>query len=121
MAKRRAPGSLETEILRRLWDADQPLTSRALREQFPDDVRPALTTLLTVLSRLEAKGLVERSEATAVATFMATRPESEQVADAMNSMLQRVADREAVLSQFAGSLDEHDTAALRRALGGLAG
>lgn len=117
MTIRRAPGSLETEVLRRLWDAESPLSSRQLRESFPDDARPALTTVLTVLSRLEAKRLVGRQDAVGGSTFAASRPEAEQVAGSMNSLLQRVSDREAVLAQFAGSLDEQDTDALRRALG----
>ncbi len=116
MTTRRAPGSLEREVLRRLWDASGPLTSRDLRESFSPATRPALTTMLTVLSRLEAKELVGRADAIGRATFTATRPEAEQVAGNMNSLLQRVTDREAVLARFAGSLDEHDTAALRRAL-----
>lgn len=117
---RRAPGSLETEVLRRLWDADGPVSSRQVRESFPVDTRPALTTVLTVLSRLEAKKLVQRYDAPGGAGFAATRPESEQVAEVMNSLLHRVADREAVLARFAGSLDEQDNQALRRMLGGLA-
>lgn len=117
MTTRRAPGSLETEVLRRLWDADGPLTSRQLRESFPTDTRPALTTVLTVLSRLEVKQLVGRRDAVGGSVFTASRPEAEQVAGSMNSLLQRVANREAVLARFAGSLDEQDTAALRRALG----
>lgn len=118
MTKRRAPGSLESQVLQGLWASSQPLTARQLCETFSKPDQPALTTILTVLGRLETKALVDRHDANGGARFSASRPESEQVAGAMRSLLQKVSDREAVLLRFAGSLDEDDTSTLRRALGG---
>lgn len=106
-------------MLQALWASPTALTARQLCESFPEPARPALTTMLTVLGRLETKVLVDRLDAGGGAQFSATKPESEQVAGAMSSLLRRVTDREAVLLRFAGSLDENDTSTLRRALGGM--
>ena len=47
-----------------LWDGDAPITANELRDKLAagrgGDKTPALTTVLTVLSRLEAKGFVDR-------------------------------------------------------------
>lgn len=119
VTKRRAPGSLESEVLQALWASPQALTARQLCDSFPKPAQPALTTMLTVLRRLETKVLVDRREASGGAQFSASKPESEQVAGAMSSLLRRVSDREAVLLRFAGSLDDEDTSTLRRALRGM--
>lgn len=116
MSERRERGALESAVLRCLWDAVDPLTSRELRERFDERDRPALTTLLTVLERLQAKGLVEREQAAGGALFRAARSESATAASAMAGVLGGVHDREAALLQFAGRLDERDLVALRRAI-----
>lgn len=106
-------------MLQALWASPVSMTARQLCESFPEPTQPALTTMLTVLGRLETKVLVDRRDASGGAQFSASKPESEQVAGAMSSLLCRVADREAVLLRFAGSLDADDTSTLRRALGGM--
>lgn len=116
MSERRERGALESAVLRQLWDAAAPQTSREIRERFDETERPALTTLLTVLDRLQAKGLVEREHAPGGALFRAARSESATAASAMAGVLGGVHDREAALLQFAGRLDEHDLSALRRAI-----
>ncbi len=116
MAGRRVPGALESMVLQRLWAAQGPLTSRAVRESFSEDQRPALTTVLTVLDRLEKKGLVTRTASAAGSLFSAARGESEETASAMGRILGRAQDREAALLHFAGQLDPADVEALRKAL-----
>lgn len=114
---RRVRGELESEVLRRLWALDGPVTSRALREGFAEDARPALTTLLTILERLERKGLVRREPGPGASLFSASRSESAQAASAMEDALAAVSDRESALVHFAGRLSDADVAALRKALG----
>lgn len=116
MAVRRVPGALESTVLQHLWAASGPSTSRALRESFPPEERPALTTILTVLDRLEKKNLVTRIPSEAGALFAAAHGESEQTASAMGRILGGAQDREAALLHFAGQLDPKDVAALRKAL-----
>jgi predicted transcriptional regulator len=103
-------------VLQKLWAFGEPSTSRALRESFPVEERPALTTLLTVLDRLEKKGLVTRVPSSGGSLFSATREESEATATAMGRILGQTHDREAALLHFAGQLDPDDIAALRKAL-----
>lgn len=115
---RRSHGGLEDEVLRRLWAYDEPVTSRQLWEAFEEELRPARTTLLTVLGRLEAKGLVQRQPATGGARFSGARTDVHDAARAMTRTLDRVTDRGAALTQFAGELDANDLEVLRRALDG---
>lgn len=113
---KRERGALRADVLRLLWAGDDPVTANALREAFPDAERPALTTLLTVLSRLEADGLVLREQHGRGSVFSATRPQAEHFADQMSEVLGAAADRRAVLQQFAGGLSAHDLEALRDAI-----
>lgn len=50
---------LELRIMDALW-AHGPCPAREIQESFPEESRAAYTTVLTVLSRLEAKGAVRR-------------------------------------------------------------
>lgn len=52
-------GRLELQIMDALW-AHGPCTVREVQESLPEDGRPAYTTVLTVVSRLEAKKAVRR-------------------------------------------------------------
>lgn len=108
-------------MIRILWDAALPLSAAEVRKAFPEagpGPRPALTTVLTVLQRLEAKRRVTRSvSADGTLAFAARQSESGQAADAMLATLLATGDRSAVLLRFAGSLDAEDVEVLRRALG----
>lgn len=52
-------GRLELQIMDALW-THGPCTVRQAQESLPEDGRPAYTTVLTVVSRLEAKKAVRR-------------------------------------------------------------
>jgi predicted transcriptional regulator len=51
---------LELEIMEALWTRG-PCAVREVQEQFPEDGRPAYTTVQTILYRLEAKKAVRRT------------------------------------------------------------
>lgn len=57
-------GDLERSVMDLLWDSTEPLTANDLRDELAalgaDAKELAVTTVLTVLARLEKKGLVER-------------------------------------------------------------
>ncbi|WP_158607643.1 BlaI/MecI/CopY family transcriptional regulator [Flexivirga caeni] len=114
---KRERGQLRADVLRLLWDGDGPVTANVLLDRFPTGERPALTTLLTVLSRLESEGLVAREQQGRASVFSVTRPQAEHFAQQMSQVLGASGDRSAVLQQFAGALSEHDLAVLRAALG----
>ena len=50
---------LELQIMEALW-THGPLAVREVQEQFPEDARPAYTTVQTMLYRLETKKVVQR-------------------------------------------------------------
>jgi len=116
---RRNRGELEGIVMRILWDSEGPLSARTVCGSFPaDGPVPALTTILTVLDRLSAKGIVTKSPVGAAGfVFAATFSEPTFVADAMESALLSSSDRSSALLHFAGSLGSHDAELLRRALG----
>lgn len=115
-APRRTRGELEAQVLRVLWDHDEPLTARQIQQLLPG-ATPAHTTVLTALDRLGAKGHVERvGDQTRDITFAASHTEQEFVSQAMLNRLGNSRDREAALLHFAGTLDDSDIDVLRRAL-----
>jgi predicted transcriptional regulator len=95
------------------------MSGRAVRDALAADGHDlALTTVLTVLSRMEQKGAVSRvapASGTGVA-FTAKRSEFDTAADSMVEALATVSDRAAVLQRFTGSLSPADLDALRDAL-----
>jgi hypothetical protein len=61
MVGRRAHGQLKTTVLALLREADGPVTARMLLERWPAaEPPPAFTTVITVLTRLQQAGAVER-------------------------------------------------------------
>ncbi|GGF50476.1 hypothetical protein GCM10011519_25540 [Marmoricola endophyticus] len=114
--QRRRRGDLERAVLRVLWEADEPVSATWVRDRFEDDDRPALTTVLTVLTRLVDKGAVERTGSARSQRFAPTRTEAQAAAGAMEAALATTADRPSALQEFAGRLDQTELRALRRAL-----
>jgi predicted transcriptional regulator len=120
----RERGELETQIMRVLWNSETPMSAKDIQAQFDaaasdGDRVPAYTTLVTVLGRLEKKGVVQREAASPrKVRYTATRSQEEQASSTMLEALDRVADREVALMQFAGNLDQDDLDLLRRALDG---
>jgi len=111
---RAVPGSLESRVMHVLWQAGRPVPGREVWLALSDDESgPARTTVLTVLSRLEAKGMVARNDE---GGFVPVRTESATAASRMEQLLAHADDREAALAQFAGLLPHEDLLALTRAL-----
>lgn len=103
-------------MLRALRRFAEPVGVREIQAEFTES-RPAYTTLLTVLDRLVAKGLVRRDELSPrKVRFAAAHSEEEHASVAMMSALRGVEDKQAALLRFAGNLDAEDVAFLRDAL-----
>lgn len=120
MGDRRPRGQLEGAVLRMLWEADRPVSAKDLVAGFGAEDAPALTTVLTVLERLRAKGHVVRTSGDdGTARFAPAQPESSFVAGNMLTALTDSRDRGAALLQFAGHLRDEDAELLRRALGAM--
>jgi len=118
MTKRgRQQGELEQLILDSLWDAPSALSSQQLLEVISPDGDLALTTVLTVLSRLTEKGLVNREPGSGRSLLFSPAQTREQhAADAMLKMVSGAGNPALAFSHFASGLSESDLAALRKSL-----
>lgn len=117
MPERRADGALEQDILRVLWAQNgKTLTPGDVNELLEGSL--AYTTVMTVLTRLWQKGLVERVRQGRAYAYRPTLSESDLVSRRMNAVLAGATDRASVLSHFVGSLSKRDVRELRRLLEG---
>lgn len=113
--QRRPKGALEREVLVCLWAAGRPLAVTEVQESLGDGL--AYTTVMTILSRLDAKGLARRLPSPGRPHhYEPTLSEEELTARRMVELLGATGDRVAVLSRFLGSLRDDDRDALRNEL-----
>jgi len=115
MADRREMGALEGAILGQLWAAGRPMSPAEVRQAIGDNL--AYTTVMTVLTRLWQKNLVDRRARGRTYVYWPIVSEAELTAQRMRSQLERTADRESALASFVGSLSTNDEEALRRIVG----
>ncbi|GAA0907525.1 hypothetical protein GCM10009558_096210 [Virgisporangium aurantiacum] len=100
-----------------LWAASEPLPAKAIGDAVGAD--HAITTVLTVLSRLERKGVVVRDKTGRAHTYRAAASREDHVAELMREALGTAADTDAALARFVSHASPEEAAALRRALEGL--
>lgn len=101
----RRVGDLESEVLEQLWQAADWLSGRELWERLGDESR-AYTTVMTILSRLVDKGLVERVERGRGHVYRAAGDPDELTAQAIGSLLAATADPRAALAHFVEGIDD---------------
>jgi predicted transcriptional regulator len=105
-------GELERAVMETLWVSAQPVTAREVQDALASrDL--ATTTVLTVLSRLERKGLVTRERHGRAHRYRAVASREDHVAELMRDALDAAPDRGAVLARFLGSIPADERAALR--------
>jgi predicted transcriptional regulator len=113
-------GELERAVMDALWDGGTPISAGELRDKLAatrtSGKTPALTTILTVLSRLEAKGFVGRDRDARPHLYYAALTRAGHVADLMREVLESSSDRTEALAYFVGSVDESEAEMLRRLL-----
>lgn len=114
-AGRRAAGELEAAVLAVLQDAGSALSPADVRERIGASL--AYTTVVTILSRLHAKGVLERHKAGRAFLYAPVADEPGLAARRMARVLDGEADREAVLARFVSVLSDSDEELLRRMLG----
>ena len=119
-AERRAAGTLESEVLGILRAAGRPLTPGEVRERLAGQRELAYSTVVTTMSRLQAKGLLGRHRAGRGFCY-APVDEASLAAGRMSHALGSGSDRDAVLSRFVSGLSGRDAELLRRLLGGAQG
>ncbi len=116
---RRAPGTLEAEVLTVLWSAEEPLTPADVQARLEDDL--AYTTVVTILTRLHDKGVATREKHGRSFRYHAIDDEAGLAARKMTKVLDGEPDRGSVLARFVTQLSETDEAVLRALLRGEAG
>jgi len=116
---RRGAGELEAAVLEELQRSGSALSPGEVRERIGGDL--AYTTVVTILSRLHAKGVLDRHKAGRAYRYAPVADSPGLAARRMARVLDGEADREAVLARFVSSLSDRDEDLLRRMLAGLDG
>lgn len=112
--KRRAPGTLESEVMGVLWTRAEPLTAAGVQQAVGGEL--AYNTVQTILTRLHEKRLLRRERVGRRHVYWPVEDAATAAAAQMRAALGDRADRQAVLQQFAASLDDSDAATLRQLL-----
>jgi len=114
-AARRPAGELEAAVMAVLQAARSPLSPAEVRGRLGGDL--AYTTVVTILSRLHAKGVLDRRKAGRAFRYVPVADEPGLAARRLARMLDAEPDREAVLARFVSGLSGRDEKLLRRMLG----
>jgi len=112
---RRGAGELEAAVLSALQAAGMALSPGQVRDRLDADL--AYTTVVTILSRLHDKGVLERRKVGRAYAYAPVADEPGLAARRMVRVLDGEADREAVLARFVSGLSESDEGLLRKMLG----
>ncbi len=124
MKRSRNQGELEQQVLEALWAADEPQTSAQILDSITAGSvsgagELALTTVLTVLTRLSDKGLVIKTQPPTGRglLFTASVTREHHTASQLLSLLERSGDPRLALSHFAQGLSAEAVAELKKLLG----
>jgi predicted transcriptional regulator len=111
---RRGAGELEAAVLEVLQRGGSALSPGEVRELIGGDL--AYTTVVTILSRLHAKGVLDRHKSGRAYLYAPVADSPGLAARRMARVLDEEADREAVLARFVSALSDRDEELLRRML-----
>ncbi|MFD4371161.1 BlaI/MecI/CopY family transcriptional regulator [Streptomyces sp. NPDC058486] len=109
--RRRGQGELEAQVLAALRQAPGARTAGWVQERLGGDL--AYTTVITILTRLHAKGAVSRERVGRSFEWTSAADEAGLAALRMRRVLDGEADRETVLARFVTALSPHDERLLR--------
>ncbi|WP_129842466.1 BlaI/MecI/CopY family transcriptional regulator [Streptomyces sp. RFCAC02] len=112
--RRRAQGELEAQVLSALGQAPGPATAAWVQERLGGGL--AYTTVVTILTRLRAKGAVTRERAGRSFAWTPAADVAGLAAFRMRRVLESETDRHAVLASFVSALGPDDEALLRALL-----
>lgn len=105
-------GDLEREVMEVVWtNSSSALTVRDVGEHFPDH---AYTTILTVLSRLSAKGFLQETKQGRLNTFTATASREDYITGLILDALSNTENRQAALAHFVEALAPSDRSFFRK-------
>ncbi|MFI7358964.1 BlaI/MecI/CopY family transcriptional regulator [Streptomyces avidinii] len=110
-SRRRGQGELEAQVLGALNEAPGPVNAAWVKEHLAGGL--AYTTVITILTRLHAKGAVTRERAGRSFDWTPVADEAGLAALRMRKVLDGEPDREAVLASFVTALPPDDERLLR--------
>ena len=113
-AGRLASGAREAEVLAVLQQAGSPLSPGEVRDRVGAPL--AYTTVVTILSRLHDKNILERHKSGRAYLYAPVADSPGLAARRMAHVLDGEDDREAVLARFVSALSDRDEELLRRML-----
>lgn len=121
-AARRPAGALEAEVLAVLQAARGPLSPGEVRQRLAARLTGQLSysTVVTIMSRLHAKGLLARHRAGRAFAY-APVDDAHLAASRMSQALEAGGNRDAVLTRFVSGLSGRDARLLRRLLADASG
>jgi len=114
--RRRAPGSLEAEVLEVLHAHGDELSPREVRDRLTDSGRLSYSAVVTTLTRLHAKGVVTRRRRGRGYLYSAKGDPATLVAWRMSRLLDEQADHRPALTHFIETLSPSDEALVRALL-----
>jgi predicted transcriptional regulator len=112
--RRRGQGVLEAQVLAALGEGPGPVTAGWVQERIGGPI--AYTTVMTILTRLHAKGAVARERVGRSFEWTAVADEAGLAALRMRKVLDSEVDRQAVLTSFVTALSPGDEQLLRELL-----
>ncbi len=115
VSDRRPKGALEQAVLAHLWASGAACTPAEVRAATGGDL--AYTTVLTILSRLHAKGLVSREARGRGHAYRPVLMSPPLTVTRIMELLDHSSSRADALADLVAQLDEADRAILRAALG----
>ena len=101
-------------MLATLWSAHAPLTAGAVQRELGSTL--AYSTVVTILSRLHAKGVLNRSPHGRAFAYTPVADEPGLAARRMRQVLDAESDRGRVLARFVSDLSDEDERLLRSLL-----
>lgn len=116
MSNKRKQGELESQVLGCLWDRPEGLTSQQILALLGDDDL-AITTVLTVLSRLSDKGLVGREKASGrTLLFKSSSSREQNTASVMLAALEKTDNPDLVFGHLVRGLSRAQIESLKKSL-----
>jgi len=109
-------GTLEAAVMDVLWTAEGSLTVREVLDRMPPQRELAYTTVMTVLSNLHRKAMVERQPAGRAYSYRPTMTRQGVAAASLREILEASDDPQSVLLHFAETASEEESTVLRDAL-----
>ncbi len=111
-------GQLESAIMEVLWSQDKPYLVREVRERL-DYSRPvAYTTVMTVMTILHGKGVLQREKYGRAWRYWPAEQREEHDARLMAEILRSGGDHQVTLRQFLDRISEEERATLRNVVDG---